>query len=162
MMVCASLFTLAVFCQTRKQSHQTSFNPGTPHLHVLPSFTPPTRKNQRWVHSSDKESPAVQTVGRNTVGVDGGIHQHIQFIKISTLCTSTDHQITRAKTKCQSYDILILISTDICLLTLKLGCLNSAVIGLCQGILMQQLFSLYVVSKTLFRQRDLPDAINIF
>lgn len=66
----------AVLCRTR-QSHQTNFllrasNPKTPHLQILTSLTPPTRKKQRWVHSSDKEIPAVQTVGRKTVGVVGG------------------------------------------------------------------------------------------
>lgn len=45
------------------------------------SLTPPSRRNPRWVRS-DKESPAVQTVGGNRRGVVGGTHQHIYFIEI--------------------------------------------------------------------------------
>lgn len=47
----------------------------------ITSLTPPSRRNPRWVRS-DKESPAVQTVGGNRRGVVGGTHQHIYFIEI--------------------------------------------------------------------------------
>lgn len=47
----------------------------------ITSLTPPSRRNPRWVRS-DKESPAVQTVGGNRRGAVGGTHQHIYFIEI--------------------------------------------------------------------------------
>lgn len=52
-------------CQTTppRPPLQRPFNTGTPHCHTLTSLTPPTRKNQRLVLGSDKENPAVQTVG---------------------------------------------------------------------------------------------------
>lgn len=91
--------TPAVFCQTRQQSHQTSFlprasNPRTPHLHTLTSPTPPTKKNQRWVHGSDKESPAVQTLGGEHSG--GGWRDASAYLlyRNQTPCTSTDRHIT--------------------------------------------------------------------
>lgn len=80
----------------------------------ITSLTPPSRRNPRWVRS-DKESPAVQTVGGRRRGVVGGTHQHIYFreIKIYAHKQTTEYPersqgwwFGGGGVSCQGYNIL--------------------------------------------------------
>lgn len=152
-MVRASLLTPAVFCQTRQQSHQTSSTPlqlpGPPTFTHSPHLPlPPGRISGGSAAVIKKAQLFKQLEGTQRGWTEGDISM-FSLQKSNPRAHQQTTRYSEQKPKCQTYDILILISTDVTVdiktATLKL-CSNRTLMEFSQC---QQLLSLYVVPDTL-------------